>query len=181
MISFIHALGDNLADLIMMVTTIIPLHERLGTQQGYLGIEPLAMGEIGIAEEQIAYIRCPNLSEGLGPQALCDSQLEGLRFVLDNLDGQRVFREVTGLVCPGNVGPKVVARDLASSSLSSFQRGFICDLPKDFQDMVFSQFFAELLQHRDDHLEGEIKDLLKGHVRVFQKLVLGDSLSIHDT
>ena len=68
-----------------MVAAIVSLHERFGAGQGYLGVEPPTIGIVGMAEEQVSDVRGPHLPKGLGPQALGDSQFEGLRRVLNDL------------------------------------------------------------------------------------------------
>ena len=56
-----------------------------------------SVGVVVMADEKVSDTRCPDLSKGLGPQALCNSHFEGLRCVSNDLEGQSIFPEVTGI------------------------------------------------------------------------------------
>jgi hypothetical protein len=133
-----------------------------------------------MAEEVVSDIRCPDLSKGPGPQALCNAHFEGLRGVFNDLKGQNVFAEVTGVSRPGIVGCEIVTGEVVGSVLTRLQSSLKGHLIQGFQEMVFPKFFGELLKYRDQTLVGKVVDFLKSHVRVFQKLVLGDGFDIHD-
>jgi hypothetical protein len=60
------------------------------------------------------------------------------------------------------------------------QCGVERNLLKGFLEMVFSKLFGEALQHWNEILEGKVEDFLKGHVRVFQELVLDGGFCIHE-
>jgi hypothetical protein len=163
-----------------MVTVIIPLHERLGPAHGDSGVEPLTIGVIGMADEQVSDIRCPHLSKGLGPQALCHLHFKGSRCVLNDLKSQNVFPKVTGLSRPGIEGCEIVTGEVTGVVLTGSQSVFERDPSQGLQDTVFPKFFGQILKYRNKILEGKVIHLLKGHVRVFQELVFDDGLNIHD-
>jgi len=149
-----------------MVTVIIPLHERPGTAHGYPGVEPLTISVIGMADEQVSNVRCPNLSKGLGPQALCDLHSKGLRCVLNDLKSQNVFPKVTGFSRPGIERCEIVTGQVTGIVLAGSQSVFKRDLSQGLQDAVFSKFLGQVLKYRNKILEGKVIHLLKGHVRV---------------
>ena len=68
-----------------MITAFIALHECLGTLQAYSGVKTLAMGVIGMADEQVSILSRPDPPERLCPQAIGHLNLKGLRRVLNDL------------------------------------------------------------------------------------------------
>ena len=151
----------------------MPLHQGLGAQQAKLSRVSLGVGNVPMADHSVADIRALGIAEGLGPQALGDSDRECCLRVFDDREGQRMLHETVGLSCPCVVVGEVRLSKSLCPLLAVAPAGLFSGAAEDLDQTLPADRICDRLELGKQRLRvGEFEGVLEGLLRIGLELVL---------